>query len=477
MKEHTKILNEFLRLFDNYQNEVNREDSKVLLDLSPNELKQKFDFSIDRKGISYEALLNAIENYLSLSVKTGHKQFFNQLFGGYNLSSILGEMTTSIANTSMYTYEMSPVATLIELEVIQKMCDHVGYEDGDGILTSGGSLSNLQAMLTARNKYFPGVMEQGTQAFPKMTAFVSEEAHYSLEKAGSILGLGTRQVIKVKTDISGRIIVSELERELEESINNNEKPFFIGLTAGTTLKGAFDSIQEVLPLVKKYNLWLHIDGSWGASVLLSKKHRHLVEGIKEAHSVTWNPHKTMNISVSCSALLVKEKGVLERNYSTDKIDYLFHKNKNETYDLGKKSLQCGRRVDALKLWLSWKYYGDNGYEKRTDKLVELAQYVTEKVQNHPKIELMNIPSFLNICFRWLPNIELDVNPFNLELRESLLKDGLGMVNYGYIDKDLTFRLVLTNPEIDKEDIDTLFSNMEKMAIEISTNHTKKAIAW
>ncbi|MCP5061378.1 MAG: aspartate aminotransferase family protein [Ignavibacteriae bacterium] len=473
MNKDIEILNKLLKLFDNYQNKIDDCESKVVTYSTPKELKEKLDLSITTEGSSYNELLNAVGNYLTLSVKTSHKQFFNQLFGGYNLPSIIGEMTAGITNTSMYTFEMSPVATLMELELVEKMCSYIGYKNGDGIFTSGGSQSNLQAMFCARNHHFPDIVEKGVQSSPKMVAFVSEEAHYSFDKAANILGLGTSQLIKVKTDASGRMIPDELERLIEKSIKNKEYPFFIGLTAGTTLKGAFDPIAEISPIAKKHNIWLHADGSWGGAVIFSKKYRNLTSGIEEVDSFTWNPHKLMNVSLSCSALLLKEKGILERDFSNHKIDYLFHENETGAYDLGKKSFQCGRRVDSLKLWLSWKYFGDKGYENRIDELFRLAHYATQLVKEKTEIELMNVPSFLNICFRWIPNFEVDINQFNLELRAALLKSGSSMVNYGFIDKNLVIRLVLINPEIDSEDIDKLFKNLERIAAELTANHSKK----
>ncbi len=475
MNDDIEILNKLLKLFNNYHNKIDNSESNALTYFAPKELREKLDFSITSGSSSYNELLKAVENYLIFSVKTSHKQFFNQLFGGYNLPSIIGEMTAGITNTSMYTYEMSPVATLMELELVEKMCNYIGYKKGDGILTSGGSQSNLQAMFCARNQHFPDIVEKGIQNFPKMVAFVSEEAHYSFDKAANILGLGTNQLMKVQADSSGRMIPCELERLIKISIKNNDFPFFIGLTTGTTLKGAFDPIPEISQIAKKYNIWLHADGSWGGSVIFSKKHRNLIKGIEEVDSFTWNPHKLMNVSLSCSALIVKEKGILERDFSNHKIDYLFHENDTGDYDLGKKSFQCGRRVDSLKLWLSWKYLGDKGYENRIDKLFRLAHYATQLVNEKTEIELMNVPSFLNICFRWIPNFEVDINQFNLELRTALLKSGTSMINYGYIDKNLVIRLVLTNSEIENKDIDKLFNNIERIAVELTINYSKKMI--
>lgn len=471
MERDKDILIELCQLFGTHQNATDDPDSKVVESLLQDELREKFDFSISDDGCSYNELIKAIESYLKLSVKTNHEQFFNQLFGGNNMPALMGDITASFTNTSMYTYEMSPLATLMEVDLIEKMCGYVGYEDGDGILTSGGSISNLKAMMCARNRAFPEIGEKGLSGLPKMSVFISENAHYSLIKAANILGIGMEQVKYVKSDTSGSMIPNELERMIKLSLANGERPFFIGLTMGTTLLGAFDPAKDILPIAKKYGQWMHCDGSWGGSVILSNKYKFLLEGIDEADSFTWNPHKLMNIPLTCSALLLKENGHLEKNFSVPSADYIFHNHDYQNFDLGKKSIQCGRKVDSLKLWLAWKFHGNKGYENKINRLFELSSYAQDKIMSEDLLELCAPVQSLNICFRYMPEQKAhNVDQFNIELRNRLITTGRSMINYGNYKGNTVLRLVLPHSDIQESDIDSLIQNILDTAQEMSMEY-------
>jgi glutamate/tyrosine decarboxylase-like PLP-dependent enzyme len=132
-------------------------------------------------------------------------------------------------------------------------------------------------------------------------------------------------------------------------------------------------------------------------------------------------------------------------------------------------MQCGRKVDALKLWLAWKYYGDKGYAQRINRLFELAEYAEELVNKNPTLELMVPRSSVNICFRYLPSQGNDLNQFNLKLREKLARSGKSMVNYAYLGKNLVIRLVITNPELTSEDINLFFDNLIQTAQSLERN--------
>lgn len=437
----------------------NQDNSKPVVQFrSPAQLKEKINFKIDGNGISENDFLDLLDKYLEYSVKTGNKQFLNQLYSGFNLPAFIGEMFTALTNTSMYTYEVAPVATSIETEMISLMNSYAGYSDGDGIFVSGGSNANLIAMFSARNRILPESRFEGYDRKHKLVAFVNEQAHYSFETAANVLGIGAKNVIKIKADKKGRLIPSELENEIVNAINRGEKPFFAAATCATTLLGAYDPIDEMTPICRKYNIWLHADGSFGGSIILSDKNRHLMKGIEQTDSFAWNPHKLMNIPLVCSALLVKKYGTLQHNITDINTDYIFH-DIDAVEDLGKKSIQCGRKVDAVKLWFAWKYFGLEGYQNRIDNLIDMASYSETIVNQHPKLELLSERQSFAVCFRYIPEKETDLNKFNLELRESLRKSGKSIVNYGYIGEILAIRLITSNGELQKSDIDLFFSNV------------------
>jgi len=424
----------------------------------PEEVRNNMDLSIQGEGCSFEELYHHIENYLDNSVRTGHRQYFNQLWSGFSLPGLLGEIVTSLTNTSMYTYEVAPAASVIETVLVEKMGKIVGFKDPDGIFVTGGSNGNLIAMLMARNLKSPELAGQGVQKETPLVAFISDQAHYSFEKAANITGIGVDNIHKVPTDKLGRMVPQKLEEAIQYQMQKNKRPFFVGATAGTTVNGAFDPLEEMALITKKYDLWLHVDGSFGGSVILSPKHRHLLKGCEKADSYIWNPHKMMGVPLICSVLLTKKKGILRRTFMSSGTGYIFHDSEFSAYDLGPMSMQCGRRVDAFKLWLCWKFNGDKGYANRLNTFFELAAFAESWVESNPRLELMAPRSSVTVCFRYVPHFSSDINRFNLDLREELAQTGKSFVNYGYIGKDVTIRLVILNHEVEKQDIRHFFQN-------------------
>ncbi len=459
--EHRKVLGSLFEIVDEYLGENASRSKPVVVHQRPDELREKIDFSLPEDGVSDTELIGLVQDYLKFSMRTGHPQFLNQLYQGFNLAGFTGEVITALTNTSMYTYEVAPVATLIEGELIAKMCRLIGYEEGDGIFLTGGSNANLNAVLAARNRVQPDARTDGLAG--PLALFVSDRAHYSFEKAANVLGLGIKAVVKVPSDADGRMIPSELERAIEKSRDDGRTPFFVSATAGTTVLGAFDPILELAQVAAGQGLWYHVDGAMGASVLLSSKYRHLMDGAHLADSVAWNPHKTMGVPLICSALLVKEQGVLEEATSCNHDTYLFHG--EDACDLGTKSLQCGRRVDALKLWLSWKHFGDKGYDQRVRRLFSLAEYAAERVREDPQLELRGPVASMNVCFRYrdsdLSGEEMD--ELNRGIREHMLRNGRAAVNYSTLNGRVAIRVVFINPELGTDDVDLFFENIHEAA--------------
>lgn len=468
--DENKILEKTFEAIRDYLKTSDDNELPVVNFKTPAGLSEQINFKIDRSGVSEHEFMEMIDKYLEYAVRTDNKQFLNQLYSGFNFPAFIGDVLTILTNTSMYTYEVAPVATVIETQMIRLMNTYTGYVEGDGIFVSGGSNANLVAMFSARNRMAPESRFKGYDRNLKLTAFVNEHAHYSFDTAANVLGIGSENVIKVKADVEGRIIPAELEKALEASLARGERPFFVSATCATTLRGAYDPIDKMADICRKYNVWLHADGSFGGSVILSEQHRYLMQGIEKTDSFAWNPHKLMNIPLICSVLLVRINGTLQNNITDINADYIFH-DIDEIEDLGKKSIQCGRRVDAVKLWFAWKYYGLDGYKQRIDNLMDMARYAEEIVKNHNKLEMMAPRQSFTVCFRYIPEQNDDVSGFNLAVREKLRKSGRTMVNFGYISGEVTIRLITANALLTKADIDRFFDFYITTARELENNHS------
>ncbi|MBU1338266.1 MAG: glutamate decarboxylase [Acidobacteria bacterium] len=464
MTDRDKFLDDRIRdIINTYIRETESDLTPVTRHAPPSRLIEEMDLSLSREGCSLEALYTFIEEYLKNSVRTGHRQYYNQLWSGFSLPGLLGEMITALTNTSMYTYEVAPVATILETELVKKMGGLVGYPDPEGQFVTGGSNGNLLAMMIARNRERADARRKGIRDGQRLVAFVSDQAHYSFEKAANVIGIGSDQVKKVPSDIKGAMIPEELEKMLEDTMEQGLVPFFIGATAGTTVKGAFDPCESIAAIAAGYKIWFHIDASHGGGVFLSPKWRHLTAGSEKSDSIIWNAHKMMGLPITCSMFLVREKGHMLQTFTVSGTDYIFHDHELGVHDLGPQSLQCGRRVDALKLWLSLKYYGDDAYAARIEKFFALSAYAENIVTGHSNLELMAERTSVNICFRYTSPHIRDLNAFNKKVREEMASRGLNLVNYAFIGCDLVIRLVLLNHEAEKADIDRFFDNFIRTA--------------
>jgi len=459
--EEQELMTSFLKLVMNYL-QRNPLKENALLDYQDYEsLEKRFDTSIGKKGILEEELLSSIQSYMKYCVRTNHPQFWGTLRAGYNIPSLVGEILSNVTNTTMATYGASPVATLIENKLIEKMTGMVGFNDGDGIFVTGGTQANLVAVLSARNTIDPNIKKTGLRKGHNLVLFVSDQAHYSFIIAANVLGIGVENVIRVKSDDLGRMDIEALEIAIQTAIKENKMPFFIGATAGTTTLGAFDPIEKIARVASKYKLWLHIDGAFGGSVLLSRRYRSLLVGSELADSFSWDAHKMMGVPLPCSVILMRNSGVLYDVCTTGDVStassYVFHDMGGESFDLGEKSLQCTRRVDALKLWFAWKYYGDEGYEKRFNNMVELAQYTEQKIKETAFLELVFPRQFVNLCFRYTPTKGKIIDQLNMLLQKQLMQQGKANINYTQVKGLTVLMLNVINPEVSKEDIDYLLN--------------------
>lgn len=445
----------------------------------PAELRALLDVELGERGEPHQQLLQRCRDVIAYSVKTVHPRFYNQLFAGLDYHALAARWITEALNASVYTYEVAPVGVLLEEEVLKTLRKMVGWSSGDGIFCPGGSVSNMCAMNVARFRLCPRVKTAGLSALPRLVLFTSGEAHYSIQKAAAFLGIGTDNVRSVAVDERGKMIPSELERRIEEAKAEGAVPFMVVLTAGTTVLGAFDPIGAVADMCERRGLWLHVDASWGGSALLSHRHRHLLDGIHRVDSVAWNPHKMLMSGLQCCALLLRDDTGLLRSCHSASASYLFQTDKcyDSAHDPGDKSVQCGRRDDALKLWLTWKACGRHGLEARVDRAFACARYLADEIKDKEGFELLMEPEGTNVCFWFIPPSmrgqprgqlfwqKLDkVAP---AIKTRMMLAGSMMVGYQpHGDRVNFFRMILISPSVRREDLDFCLNEIERLGCDL-----------
>ena len=433
--------------------------------LEPEQLARLLELERPAQG-DWERILRWLEQYLEYSVKTAHPGFLNRMWSGANLPSILAEMVTAVSNTSACTYESAPVSTLMEHYMLDSMLDLVGFDNGEGQMTTGSSNGNMIAMLAARNEALADAKRDGLWQQPPLYAFVSADAHYSLDKAANILGIGTGQLVKVPVDDRGRMDGKALEGLIAEYSAKGGRPFFVCATLGTTVRGAYDPLPPILELRRRHGFWLHGDGAWGGAALLDEELRaRFLEGVEQLDSFTWDFHKMPGTNLVCNMLLFNgREDAFRCTCSAGEHSYLFREEK-ETHelDLGVGSLQCGRRVDSLKWFLDWKFFGREGLGERVRRYLALAEHAEARITAHPELEMVAPRESFNVCFRYLPPQGRDPDAFNLKLRHHLFHAGISLVGVAFIGDRVTLRLLITHPDFTESRVDDFLDSLVEAA--------------
>ena len=448
MNSDLNLFNELVQAI--LQDEKENPISEVI---NPEDLYESLDFELCDTSSNAEAFKENLKNIVLKTPKTSSKLFFNQLFGGRSSKAYLGELLAVMLNNSMYTYKVAGPQVAIEKTVIKKIVELIDFgNDADGTFAAGGSMTIFMAMLMARDAYNLKITEEGVTS--KMTLYTSEESHYSVSKNASFMGVGRKNVRYIKTDDKGKMLVSDLEKQIKLDLEKGYSPFYINATASTTVLGAFDPIKEISDIAKKYKIWLHVDGAFGGSVIFSKKHKHLLKGVEKADSFSLNPHKMLGTPLSTSIIIAKNQKFLYDSFANE-AKYLYQTNGDEL-NMGKISLQCGRRNDALKIWTLWKAVGTNGLEKIVDNHFTLADYAREYIRSNKDYTLYSNDDSVCICFNY-KDIPAD------ELCNKLYEENKLMVGYGRFRENRFVRLVAINPENKIEDIKNFFKILEDFA--------------
>lgn len=420
------------------------------------DLKKQLSLHLSTESVGWSQLAKQLDEIQAASISTHSPYFMNQLFSGVSSETLLADQVLAQTKSTMATYEASPVFTLIEKEVVQSLGELVGWPANqvEGVTVPGGSAANFMALHCARQRKFPDYKEKGLPAGTQVQIFVSEEAHYSLKKACLVLGFGTSSLIAVKADAQGRMNPADLKLKIENCVAQKAVPLMVCATAGTTVLGAFDPIDEMATLCKTHGIWLHVDGAWGGPVIFSNQYKKLVQGIEKADSLTFDAHKLLGANLTCSFFITNDPHILLAANDVSGADYLFHDN-SDVIDRGRLSWQCGRQAEVLSFWTIWKSSGTANLGAFVDRLMTVKDETVAWVKTQNRLKLLWHPEYLNVCVQVLPpaGTQVDEKTWAVHVRNELKRKNLAMVNYSANAEGLTFlRLILAHPQLDSNTV-------------------------
>ena len=441
-----------------------------LLGPEPTDMRKPMPLRVEESGMGpLAALSRASEGFLKPSVKVHHPWCAAHLHCPVLTVSQVAEVLVNAANQSLDSWDQSPSATHMELELISWLCRFTGYaEGGSGTFTSGGTQSNLMGLMLARDRLVAeqwgrSVRQAGLPCDAhRIKVLCSAAAHFSVSKNCSLLGLGTDAVIPVATDAQDRMSLLALEQELDRSAERGELVAAIVATAGTTDAGAIDPLDEITAIAQRRNIWLHVDAAWGGALLFSPEHRARVAGLRLADSITLDFHKALLQPIACGAFLLRDAAHFElmRTHA----DYLNPECEEQAGipNLVSRSLQTTRRFDALKVWMTLEAIGTRELGHMIDRCIRTANQLAAAVEASPAFELVMPPQLSSVLFR-LAGTEASSDsayePHRVVAR-SLLEQGVANIGATRHAGRTCFKLTLLNPQTELVDLLGLLDRLE-----------------
>ncbi len=424
-------------------------------DSKPNNLRDVIDHTIDL----------VIKNAIFVQ----HPHCIAHLHTPPLLSAIAAEAMIAALNQSMDSWDQASSATYVEQKVINWVCGkyQLGHK-ADGVFTSGGTQSNLMGLLLARDWISDRMSDHSIQQMglpdyaDRLRIICSKKSHFTIQKSASLLGLGESSVCSVDTNGNGTINIDSLEKTLHELKESDLIPFVLIGTAGTTDHGAIDDLSALADLTQAEGMWFHVDAAYGGALVLSR-HKKRLNGIDKADSLSVDFHKLFYQTVSCGALLVKDKSHL--GYLLHHAEYL-NREEDELPNLVDKSIATTKRFDALKVFMTMQSVGPDQLGKMYDHLLDQTQQVAELITHREGFELLEIPSLTTILFRVKNKNIKELNGFNKKLRVEALIRGIAVLGETVVDEKTALKFTILNPCLKISDFESLLEKIENLIIEL-----------
>jgi len=412
---------------------------------------------LSSEGRPIAQLLASCRTIMDLSRHNGHPRFFGYVASPSTPVGTYADLIASALNANITCWRSGPAGTEIERMVVRWLGALINYDrDAKGLLTSGGSMANMIALLIAhRRKSGVNTSRLGLwNSGPPMTIYASQEVHLSIAKAADILGFGRNQVRVIACDERQRMRVDMLRQKIEADRREGLRPFCVVGSAGTVNTGVVDPLNEIADVAVEFDLWFHVDGAYGAPGSLDEGKKHLFAGLERADSVSLDPHKWLYVPVDAGCLLFRDEAAARAAFSTEDADYIkTHGYTNEEafafWDYG---VELSRRFRALKVWMTLQYYGSRRIAETISEDIALAAYLGELVSSADDLELLAPVELSICCFRYV-GADVDLDRLNERIMELVQKGGRAYLSNATVNGKFALRACITNFRTTKADIE------------------------
>ena len=442
-------------------------DDSAFSGINPYDLrKQVADLGfLPEQGKGFDKVLEETEKVIMPHLlRTWSTKYMPHLHSPALTETICSELIISCFNDSMDSWDQGPAATELEESMVRGLCNLYGFtnKDADGNFTSGGSQSNISALIAARDWYctkrfgWDVKMNGLPPEYKKLRIYTSEISHFSMDKASHILGMGYAAVRKIPVDSKCRIDLQAFKRMVEEDVAAGLYPFCAVATLGTTDFGSIDDAKGMREICDKYGMHLHGDAAYGSGLMMSRTYRSRLFATAICDSVTVDFHKMFLLPISCSALLMRD-GERLKCFELH-ADYLNREEDEEDgyINLVGKSMQTTRRFDALKVFMAFQTRGVDGYTEMIDRCVGNAAYMYQTIKNDADFIAPVEPELSSVVFALAAGDEV-----NKKVRRALLNEGI-VIGQTVKDGKVMLKFTLLNPNLGHERIDEIVSRIREL---------------
>ncbi len=436
--------------------------------LLPNEVRNQLPNSAP---VHSESMASIFEDFKEIIIPgMTHWQspnFFAYFPANGSYPSLLAEMLTATLGAQCMVWETSPAAAELEEQVLNWLKEMMGIPQAFyGVIQDTASTATLVALLTAREKYSKYTINENGFDQNKFRVYCSTETHSSIEKGVKIAGLGKNNLVKIPVDKEFRMNVSELENRINEDIKNGFIPLCVVAALGTTGSTAIDPLKEISEITNKYDIWLHVDAAYAGTALVLDEYKWMINGIENADSFVFNPHKWMFTNFDCSVYYVKDKNALLNTFSINP-EYLKTATAGLVNDYRDWGIQLGRRFRALKLWFVIRNYGVKGIQEKIREHIDIAAKFEQWILKSEDFEILT-PRTLNlVCFRYKPkgiSDEQELNAINERLLDLLNSSGKIYLSHTKLNGKYTLRMVIGQTYVTQEHVEKAWKLIKKTAI-------------
>jgi glutamate/tyrosine decarboxylase-like PLP-dependent enzyme len=448
------------------------------------DVRERVGQALPEAGADFDELLEVFRDViLRFNRHNGHPRFFGYVASPGTAVAAIGDMLASALNSNVTSWRSAPASTQIERLAIDWIKQILGYPaDAEGAFVSGGSMANFSALAAARSVKAPAsVMSDGMLAVGRaMRIYMSEEAHFSITKAAGLLGIGHNNVRVVRVDDRFRIDIDDLTRKVEADLRDGHLPFCVVASAGTVSTGAFDPLGEVADVARAYNLWMHVDASYGGFAVMAKSARHLFDRMSDADSISLDPHKWLYVPIDCGCVLYRDPAAARAAFSyTAEYTRVVERDRDEAFVFSDYSPELSRRFRALKVWMMLKSVGTRALGEAIEKNIACAKRLARLVEASEDFEMLAPVELSIFCFRYIPasvrrelknasreraeeiNRALDV--LNERVMSELQRDGDAYLSNARVSGRFALRGCIINYRTTERDMEILLGDVRRIA--------------